>query len=580
MILPGLHLPLRAAFFAVFCGSAFGVDKVKAPAQTVPFVDYPALLVAPTTEGSILPTGYFQRARRAIHPLRVEWKPVSNAARYELILSQNSRVLGATPAARSPEFIAKGWERLVPGRAAQITIQAFDTAGRRIASSTLLPFFVAPDFDPAVASPARRSYREAALKGFAALFDYQRPPNQAKLKSAAGIHPILLSAVVAPRGANPYSFPNLHDWMHIEMVESLLKIADAPLRAKALAYARSIGEHLLLCRIEDDDFAFKGMIRGCANWQGGAAIGVPTDRMTPAAIEKQMRMVEVAKGAYSADALVRVFEVTGDARYLDAALVMAEIFLKTQRPDGGWSARVDAKTGEVLIAYTSSVGIVAQFLDRLEAHRPDPRWRQARDRATAWMLEYPMKTCAWVVSCDDNNAPATMQNPFIGNLSNWDLFVFMRYLARHPDRIPHPTERIREQLEWNDNQFVFYGSDPLLPYEPWYPCCAEQGNPSPFYQSGDCWVPMDFHTANWVAALLEFHRLSHEARPLAIARAAANTLTQYQLDDGRTITWMGDRALGTLISPGSVGGAVNFWPAAWALSVSVWAELAALEEGK
>src|SRR6185503_4610828 len=104
----------------------------------------------------------------------------------------------------------------------------------------------------------------------------------------------------------------------------------------------------------------------------------------------------------------------------------------------------------------------------------------------------------------------------------------------HPARMTNTAARIREQLDWNDNHFVFYGDDLLLPFKPFYPTCGEQGNPASFTSPGGCWVPMDFHTANWGRALLQTFELTGDRKYLRTARAAANAITQYQLDDGRT----------------------------------------------
>jgi hypothetical protein len=150
---------------------------------------------------------------------------------------------------------------------------------------------------------------------------------------------------------------------------------------------------------------------------------------------------------------------------------------------------------------------VVAFLDRLNADHPDPRWVLARDRAFDWIMKNPVKTYGWVVNFDDGLTSASDVNPYVA-LSNWDLFEFIRYLGEHPEKAPNAAEIVKEQLDWCDNHFVFYGSDPLLTFEPYYPCCAEQGNPKSFAHCSDCWTPMDFHTANWGSALLAAYNLT------------------------------------------------------------------------
>lgn len=514
--------------------------------------------------------GYFKIARRYIHPPIVEWGHVPSVSRYELILIQDNQVLGVTPAISSPKKIEKGWDATKPGRAA-IFIQGFDADNKKIALSQLFPFYIAPDFEVVNASKAKYSYRQAALKAFNALYDYEIPQKNESAKELDGkVLPVLLGAAEFKSGLFSYSFPCLHDWIHVEMLLAMHKIADEKLKEKIIKYAYSVGEHLLMCRIQNEDYIYKNMIRGCANWSGGPAVGIIGSKD-----ERDQRLVEPSKCGYPAEALVKVYELTKDKKYLDAAVQIAEVLVKTQLNDGSWPARVDAKNGEVFCDYSTSVTSVVSFLERLNQHCPDNRWTQTSKHALEWLIKYPAKTHAWVVNYDDGGSGATKENPYSG-LSNWDLFAFVRYLAKNSDKIENAAYYIQNNLEWNDNHFVFYGSDPLLPFDPYYPCVAEQGNPT-FYPN-NMWTPMDFHTANWALALLDAWRATQNVEYLHKAKAAGNTLTQYQLDNGRTITFMFDRVSGLIAGIWGSPSSEQFWPGGWAMSAWLWAELAAIEQ--
>jgi hypothetical protein len=530
------------------------------------------------TQPPIEPAGYFEIGRRYVHSPRVEWKPVPQADYYRLLLVQKDRVLGVTRATNSPAFLEAGWRQARLGNAA-VVIEAYAKTGRRIALSRLFPFEIAPDFQPRQAPKPRCSFRDSALAAFAAIDGYQ-PPASVQLPTdgaPAGIKPAILAACNTPTSMARVAFPNLHDWLYMDLCEALMPLVDDPaLRQRIKTLARSVGSHLLMSRLPVEGNAYGGMVRGAVNWRGESALGL--GGLDSGARAKYSRLVEPAKCGYSAEALLKLHEMLGDEAFLRAALQMADIFDKTQAPDGSWPARVDGQTGEVLAAYSTSVAAVVSFLDRLQRSHPDPRWAPMRDRALDWLQHFPIRTYGWVVNFDDNPASADKVNPYVG-LSNWDLFCFTRYAAAEPRRLPDTVSVLREQLAWNDNHFVFYGADPLLPFEPWYPCCAEQGNPGSFSSPGGCWVPMDFHTANWGRALLAMYRLTGERVWLDKAKAAAAVLQQYQLGDGRTITWMQDRYLGL---SAQINGAASqdFWPAGWAASGVFWAELAALERGK
>ncbi len=530
----------------------------------------------PAAYGSLLrikPTGYFEVARRFVHPPRVEWRTLDTAVRYRLHLVQDGKIIGTTEAESSPCIADGGWKGAHVGKAS-IVIEGFDAAGKRIALSRLFPFVVAPDFDPLVAASPARPFRAAALAAFEALDQYPVPLDTALPSDGpqARIRPIILASSVRPDSMAELSYPALHDWLYIDMAAALLRLPDldASLRQRVREFARSAGEHLLLCRLPAEENIYAGLVRGVADWHGGPAFAVnDQDDVTR---EKYSRLVEPAKCGYAAEALLKLYEMLGDRRYLDAATEMGEVFAHTQEADGSWPARVDGRTGEILAGYTTSVAAVISFLERLDRHRPEPRWTTLRDKALVWMETYPLRSFGWVLGFDDVASTADADHPYSA-LSNWDLFHYVRHLSGQPAQLANAPARLAEQMDWNDNHFVFYGPDPLLPIDPWYPTCAEQGTPSSFRDAGDCWIPMDFHTANWGLGLLAMHRLTGDPRWLEKARAAASALTRYQLPDGRTLTWMPDRHLG--LSAQANGTATqDFWPAGWAAAATLWAELA------
>lgn len=563
------------ALLAACCMGSNLLAQTSAPVSDS-FTDFLSLESYEHYLSPIQPEGFFAVGRRYVHPPRVEWKNVKDAARYRLTLVQRGKVLGRTEAPSSPQVADQGWATAKPGIAG-IVIEGFSAKDERVALSRLFPFYVAPDFDASLTVAPARSYREAVMLAFKALYEFTLPSNTPPPKDGPGatILPVLLGCAGTSRGYSPYSFPVLHDYEHVDMLEALVPLADAELKIKISRYAQSVGDHLLMAQLPVAANKYGGLIRGCVDHQGQPALGYFV--ADPTLRAKALRLVEPAKNGYAGEALVKIYELTKAEKYLKAAEDMAGTLIKTQLQDGSWPARVDGLTGEVIGSYSSSSGSVASFLNRLHKYRRDDRYAQTESRARAWMLKYPMKTYGWVVNYDDGGAPATLANPYAGSLSNWDLFGFCRYLSRHRDTVPQAPGLVEDQLRWNDNQFVFFGDDPVLPINPFYPTCAEQGSNAAALMAGGCWVPMDFHTANWGRTLVAAYRLTGSQRWLDEAKAAGNALTHYQFPDGRTMTWMCDRNLGTSAHVAGAPGEHSFWPAAWALSATLWAELAVAE---
>ena len=85
------------------------------------------------------------------------------------------------------------------------------------------------------------------------------------------------------------------------------------------------------------------------------------------------------------------------------------------------------------------------------------------------------------------------------------------------------------------------------------------------------------HTTNWGMTLLEYYRLTNDPKYLVIARAAANTLTQYQMNDGRIPTMLVDQTFGNAPHDHGQPTTMSFWPAGTAASARLWVELATIE---
>jgi hypothetical protein len=103
--------------------------------------------------------------------------------------------------------------------------------------------------------------------------------------------------------------------------------------------------------------------------------------------------------------LVTLYEITGDKRYLDSAIGIADTLAAKETSGDAdhspWPFRVNAQTGEIAskayASYTANwTGTMRLFdeLIRLKRGKPDA-YRSANLLLTAWLKAYPLKSNKW-----------------------------------------------------------------------------------------------------------------------------------------------------------------------------------------
>ena len=117
------------------------------------------------------------------------------------------------------------------------------------------------------------------------------------------------------------------------------------------------------------------------------------------------------KGASFGAELVVLYKITGDRKYLDAAIKIANTLAAKVKPGDGdnspWPYRVHGVTGKVhqqikegktyVASYTSNyTGALRLFTDLIALGQGDTqKYVQARNTVTDWLKAYPLKTNKW-----------------------------------------------------------------------------------------------------------------------------------------------------------------------------------------
>ena len=101
------------------------------------------------------------------------------------------------------------------------------------------------------------------------------------------------------------------------------------------------------------------------------------------------------KAGYMGLSYTRLYEVTGNRKYLVAARRAADTLTARQNGDGSWPFRVNPQSGAIFQQYTAALFMNVAFLEKMFALTRNPDYKNAQITAWMWMLRNPIRTNNW-----------------------------------------------------------------------------------------------------------------------------------------------------------------------------------------
>jgi hypothetical protein len=101
------------------------------------------------------------------------------------------------------------------------------------------------------------------------------------------------------------------------------------------------------------------------------------------------------KTGYMGLAYTRLYEVTGEKKYFQAAKGIADTLTLRQGPDGSWPFRVNPRNGEVYQQYTAGLFMPIAFLEKMYALTENLDYKNAQIAGWMWMLRNPIRRNDW-----------------------------------------------------------------------------------------------------------------------------------------------------------------------------------------
>ena len=293
------------------------------------------------------------------------------------------------------------------------------------------------------------------------------------------------------------------------MVKALVDLAnsDAEAREEALRIATRAADYLI-------SISFKAP---------AALAGLPPTYYTAFRPEgvgnnymaaKRLGKIMMFYPASAARAYLALAKATGEKRFEEAALFIADYYVSTVLPEGSWPLFMDAETGNV---ETPNLCVPEEIFEAYE-YTKNPRYREVADGCITYIEEHCLKDYNWEGQFEDVHFTSNYEN-----LTHFCATTLIRYLVTYREHTPALKETVLDLCRFVEDQFVVWGPHaPRANYDTskWlYPAGLEQY----------VWYhPINGSTTSAMRAFLYTHKLTNEPLFLEKACALADTVAKNQ----------------------------------------------------
>ena len=226
---------------------------------------------------------------------------------------------------------------------------------------------------------------------------------------------------------------------------------------------------------------------------------------------------------------VLFYEMSGDRKYLDAAMACADALAKHVRAGDAdhtpWPFRVSAQTGEVLNGEEYGGMIVAPvrlFSELIRLKQSDvARYQQAQTVAWKWILQYPMQNNRWSGYFEDVHKSTENVNQASPTMTAYYIMTSKDPASVDPSWIAH----VGHLIDWVRRRF---GRGPY--FGAW--AVDEQGSP-PDYMGCCSRAGLASDTSRWGAINAMYYEKTGDAQAREDAFRSLNYATYFAADDGK-----------------------------------------------
>lgn len=413
----------------------------------------------------------------------------------------------------------------IPEGFVRLSVDGLNKQGNKMNVAMSRTFYKCAPFPGRDALPKRdRSYRECATEAFR--FVYEDPMVQHWLKY----------------GVPEPDYP--HNAYPSKMISSIIKAMvyyaklDPENAENAIELAKKAADYLLSITPDGDDplaglpptYSFDGLNAESVNKVAPAAEGC---------LGTTMMIYPVTAG----QGFLTLAKVTGEKKYLDAALRIAEYYKATVLPCGSWYLLYDCKTGKPL---TDNICITFSFVDffrELYEMTGDEGWHELETGHYKYISDICLKSYNWEGQFEDVKVSGNYQN-LTHFAANRMIGYISKYLADDENMVAEAVDMMR----YVEDQFVLWGEFPHWDAEREYPPHFTPAGLEQYF----CYLPIDSSTATIMTAFADMYLLRGDRLYLEKAMALGDTITRIQDKENGMIPTF-------LIGENCAEGRRNFW---------------------
>ena len=396
------------------------------------------------------------------------------------------------------------WNDLPVGNVT-LTVQGYDAGGAAVGEPQVRSFEKDNPFHGPY-DPAPRDYREAAVK--AAEFLHRSPVAQGWLKDT--IQPDMRY--------NLNCYPN-KIWGGTIKLECFLAQEKPEYRDEALRVARTAADRLIELSQPAD---------GPLPYFPPTYFGRENEQLVwyiQRVIDRNRDYTMFVDACLAAEALLNLYDTTGDKKYFDHALHIAETYRSLQAEDGSWPVKVNWHTGEPITAARCMPVKILQLAQRLMDRYGVKGFEKMISRTEEWLWANTISNFNFNGQFEDVNVA---DKAAYQNLTNCVAVDCIDYFLSKPHPSKKEISACIEMARFAEDQFTRWHS----PLKEDAEGDAGDDFTTPFvYEQYSFQCPIDDSGAGVANAWMHIYEITRDPLALAKAKALMDSLVKIQDPD-------------------------------------------------